>query len=102
MVSAVLLGTGAAIAFGAFLRPNAPPRGRDEYLLAGQVLSIALDRKEAHIKHDAINGFRPATTMSYNVPDGGRLADLKPGDLITGHRVDGRTRGDEMLRRRQG
>ena len=46
-------------------------------------LSIALDRKEANIKHDAIYGFRPATTMSYNVPDAGELADLKPGDLIT-------------------
>ena len=47
------------------------------------MLSIALDRKEASIKHDAINGFRPATTMSYNVPDAGELAALKPGDLIT-------------------
>ena len=44
---------------------------------------IAVDRKEASIKHDAIYGFRPATTMSYNVPDAGELADLKPGDFIT-------------------
>jgi Cu/Ag efflux protein CusF len=51
--------------------------------LEGQVLSIALDRKEVSIQHDAINGFRPATTMSYNVPAAGELAALKPGDLIT-------------------
>jgi predicted Zn-dependent protease len=51
--------------------------------LEGQVLSIALDRKEARIKHDALNGFRPATTTSYHVPDAGTLADLKPGDFIT-------------------
>ena len=66
-----------------FLIPRLPPRGRHEYLLEGQVLSIALDRKEASIKHDAINGFSPATTMSYNVPDAGELAALKPGGLIT-------------------
>ena len=51
--------------------------------MEGQALSIALDRKEASIKHDAINGFRPATTMAYNVPDAGELAALMPGDLIT-------------------
>jgi predicted Zn-dependent protease len=79
MVSAVLLGTGAA----AFLLPNAPPRGRHEYFLEGQVLSIALDRKEASIEHGAITGLRPATTTSYNVPDAGQLVELKPGDFIT-------------------
>ena len=79
----MLVAAGAGIALPFFLIPRLPPRGRHEYLLEGQVLSIALDRKEASIKHDAINGFRPATTMSYNVPDAGELVDLKPGDLIT-------------------
>ena len=79
----MLVVAGAGIALPFFLIPRLPPRGRHEYLLEGQVLSIALDRKEASIKHDAINGFRPATTMSYNVPDAGELADLKPGELIT-------------------
>ena len=79
----MLVAAGAGIALPFFLIPRLPPRGRHEYLLEGQVLSIALDRKEASIKHDAINGFRPATTMSYNVPDAGELADLKPGELIT-------------------
>jgi hypothetical protein len=79
----MLVAAGAGIALPLFLIPRLPPRGRHEYLLEGQVLSIALDRKEASIKHDAINGFRPATTMSYNVPDAGELAVLKPGDLIT-------------------
>lgn len=84
MIGAILLATAVAAVFAALLLPNAaPPRSRHEYLLEGQVLSIALDRKEATIKHDAINGFNPATTMSYSVPDAGELADLKPGDLIT-------------------
>ena len=73
----------AGVALPFFLIPRLPPRGRHEYLLEGQLLSIALDRKQASIRHDAINGFRPATTMSYNVPDAGELVDLKPGDLIT-------------------
>jgi hypothetical protein len=79
----LLVAAGAGIALPFFLIPRLPPRGRNEYLLEGQVLSIALDRKEANIKHDAISGFRPATTMSYNVPDASELAALKPGDLIT-------------------
>ena len=79
----MLVAAGAGIALPFFLIPRLPPRGRHEYLLEGQVLSIALDRKQASIKHDAINGFRPATTMSYDVPDAGELVDLKPGDLIT-------------------
>jgi predicted Zn-dependent protease len=78
----VLVAIGAGIAVPFYIVPRFPPRGRHEYLLEGQVLSIALDRKEASIKHDAINGFRPATTMSYNVSDAGELADLTPGDLI--------------------
>jgi predicted Zn-dependent protease len=79
----ILVVAGAGIALPFFLIPRLPPRGRHEYLLEGQVVSIALDRKEASIKHDAINGFRPATTMSYNVANAGELAALKPGDLIT-------------------
>ena len=79
----MLVTAGASIALALFLIPRLPPRGRHEYLVEGQVLSIAADRKEASIKHDAIYGFRPATTMSYNVPDAGELADLKPGDFIT-------------------
>ena len=79
----MLVAAGAGIALPFFLIPRLPPRGRQEYLLEGRVLSIALDRKEASVKHDAINGFRPATTMSYNVPDAGELAALKPGDFIT-------------------
>ena len=74
IVMLVAAGTGIALPF--FLIPRIPPRGRHEYLLEGQVLSIALDRKEASIKHYLINGFRPATTMSYNVPDAGELAAL--------------------------
>ena len=79
----MLVAATAGVALPFFLIPRLPPRGRHEYLLEGQLQSIALDRKQASIRHDAINGFRPATTTSYNVPDAGKLADLKPGDLIT-------------------
>jgi hypothetical protein len=79
----VLVAIGAGIAVPFYIVPRFPPRGRNEYLLEGQVVSIALDRNEASIKHDAVSGFRPATTMSYSVPDAGDLAALKPGDLIT-------------------
>jgi Cu/Ag efflux protein CusF len=84
MVILILAAAVAGTALPLLLLRNAPitRRSRHEYLLEGQVLSIDLDRKEASIKHDAINGFRPATTMSYSVPDAGELA-LKPGDLIT-------------------
>ncbi len=54
-----------------------------EYTLQGQILSVAPDRKEATIKHEEIEGFMAAMTMSYQVRDVEEYAGLAPGDLIT-------------------
>ena len=53
-----------------------------EYTLQGQVLSVAADRREANIKHEAIAGFMPAMTMPYKAADAQEFAELAPGDLI--------------------
>jgi Cu/Ag efflux protein CusF len=54
-----------------------------EFTLQGQVLSIAADRKEANVKHEAVKGLMPAMTMPYKVKDPAQFANLKAGDLIT-------------------
>ena len=56
---------------------------RREYTLQGQVLSVAADRREANIKHEAIAGFMPAMTMPYKAADAQTFAQLAPGDLIS-------------------
>lgn len=53
------------------------------YPLQGQVLSVAPERKETVVKHEAIAGFMEAMTMPYYVRDVQEIAGLKPGDLIT-------------------
>jgi protein SCO1/2 len=55
---------------------------RRQYQLHGQVLSVAPDRKEATIQHDAIAGFMPAMTMPYKVQDPTLLDGIAPGDVI--------------------
>lgn len=60
---------------------------RREYTLQGQILTVAPDRTEAAIKHDAIPGFMSAMTMSYTVRKAAELALVKPGDLITSRLV---------------
>lgn len=54
------------------------------FTLQGQVISIASDRKEATIKHDAITGFMPAMAMPYKARDVKEFENLAPGDLING------------------
>lgn len=56
---------------------------RKEYTLQGQVLSVALERKEAIIRHEEIPGFMSAMTMPYSVLEAKEYEDLKAGDLIT-------------------
>lgn len=57
--------------------------GDRTYTMQGQVLSVAPERKETIVKHEAIPGFMDAMTMPYYVRDGREIAGLKPGDLIT-------------------
>ena len=54
-----------------------------QYTLQGQVLSVAADRREANIKHEAIRGLMPAMTMPYKVADPQQFEHLAAGDLIT-------------------
>lgn len=51
--------------------------------MQGQVISVAFERKEALVKHEAIAGFMEAMTMPYVVRDAKVIAALEPGDLIT-------------------
>jgi protein SCO1/2 len=60
-----------------------PASEQREYTLQGQVLSVNLERKEAVIRHEEIQGFMSAMTMPYNVLDAKEYAGLAPGDLIT-------------------
>lgn len=51
--------------------------------MQGQVISVALERKETVVKHEAIAGFMEAMTMPYSVRDAKEISALQPGDLIT-------------------
>lgn len=53
------------------------------YTMQGQVLSVAPERKETVVKHEAIPGFMDAMTMPYYVREPSVLEGLRPGDLIT-------------------
>src|SRR5262249_24110669 len=52
------------------------------YTLQGQIISVALDRTEATIKHEEIEGLMPAMTMPYKVREPRLLDGIAPGDLI--------------------
>lgn len=62
---------------------GSPSAGETTHQMQGQVLSVALERKEAVVKHEAIAGFMEAMTMPYYVRDVREIEGLKPGDLIT-------------------
>ena len=67
----------AVLAGGCATKPN-----QREYVLQGQVLSVADDRQQAIINHEAITGFMGAMTMPYKVHDPEQLEGIVPGDLI--------------------
>jgi protein SCO1 len=60
----------------------ATKQGQREFALQGQVLSVADDRQQATINHEAITGFMAAMTMPYKVRDPMELEGIGPGDLI--------------------
>ena len=60
--------------------PAAPPR---EYTLVGEVVSVDKAAKKATIKHEKIEGYMPAMTMSYPIPEQEDLDKIKAGDRIT-------------------
>lgn len=51
--------------------------------MQGQVLSVAPERKEILVRHEAIAGFMEAMTMPYYVRDAREISGILPGDLIT-------------------
>jgi protein SCO1/2 len=53
------------------------------YTLQGQVVSVARERNETLVKHEAIAGFMNAMTMPYFVREPKEIVGLQPGDLIT-------------------
>lgn len=60
--------------------PAGPPK---EYQLVGEIISVDAAAKKATIKHEAIQGYMPAMTMSYPIPEQADLDKIKPGDRIT-------------------
>jgi protein SCO1/2 len=60
----------------------APAAGAKTYPARGIVQSIAPDRRDAVIKHEAIPGFMPAMTMDFSARDANTLAGIAPGDEI--------------------
>jgi protein SCO1/2 len=63
-----------------------PPR---EYQLTGQILALTPDRPEVTIRHEDIENFMPAMTMSFPVEDRSLLDGKRPGDLVTATLVVG-------------
>ena len=59
---------------------NAPPT---EYPLVGEIVSVDRAAKKATIKHEKIEGYMAAMTMSYPIPDQADLDKIKEGDQIT-------------------
>jgi protein SCO1 len=72
----------AVLAGGCATKPD-----QREYALQGQVLSVADDRQQATINHEAITGFMAAMTMPYKVRDPKQLEGIAPGDLINARLV---------------
>ena len=60
--------------------PAAPPK---EYTLVGEIVSVDKEAKKATIKHEKIEGYMPAMTMSYPIPEQEDLDKIKAGDRIT-------------------
>lgn len=54
-----------------------------QFTLQGQVLTVAADRREINVKHEAIAGLMPAMTMPYKGADASAFDNLAAGDLIT-------------------
>jgi protein SCO1/2 len=64
-----------------------------QYEVTGQILGLRPDAHEMLVKHDEIEGFMPAMTMSYKVADATVMEDLVAGDLVTATLEVGETSG---------
>jgi len=74
---------GYSIAVVALLAASCTTRSDERhFVVQGQIISIAANRREATVKHEDIKGLMPAMTMPYRVQDSTLLDGLAPGDLI--------------------
>jgi Cu/Ag efflux protein CusF len=68
-----------------------------EYKLDGEIVSVDKDKKSAVIKHEEIQGFMAAMTMSYPIPEQADLDKIKAGDRITATVYDQRAESKMWL-----
>ena len=54
-----------------------------EYQLKGEIISVDAEAKTVTVKHDTIEGFMTAMTMTFPVPDDAERGKVKAGDMVT-------------------
>lgn len=64
-------------------KPEAVVTAPRNYAVHGVVQAVAVDRRQATIKHDAIPGYMSAMTMDFTTRDAGVLNGIAAGDEIT-------------------
>ena len=75
----------AMLLLGACSRAPKPPAiSEQQYPLKGTVLSVNAANARLRVKHDEIPGFMEAMTMEFEATTSAELANIKPGDTITG------------------
>lgn len=72
-----------ATAAGLSRAAAAAPGTNEVHELRGVLRAIAPDHRTARIQHEAVPGYMPAMTMSFNVADTNELAGLAPGVTVT-------------------
>lgn len=61
-----------------------PPVETKDYPLAGEVRKVDPDEKTLQIRHEKIEGFMPAMTMPFRMPEGTDFSEFRPGDYVEG------------------
>lgn len=78
-----LLAGGAVVVAPRLPLEVASARAAQSYSARGVVKSVAADGTSITIAHEAIPGFMPAMTMSFEARSPDQLAGLKAGDCVT-------------------
>ena len=61
-----------------------PPVETKDYPLAGEVQKVDPAEKSLQIRHEKIEGFMPAMTMPFRMPDGTDFSEFHAGDYVEG------------------
>lgn len=61
-----------------------PPVETKDYPLAGEVQKVDPEEKSLQIRHEKIEGFMPAMTMPFRMPDGTDFSEFHAGDYVEG------------------